>query len=101
MSADPAVTSAALIAMTQSIAAFQTFLPPLADIRKGSADDPGFAGDVRLGEVAAAGLTIGVGAIVGSLTGSSVPTVVAVVTAVGLVVLYESTLRASRPMEGV
>jgi len=86
--------------MTQAITAFTTFLPPITEIRKGSVTDAQFAGDVRLGEVAAAGLTIGVGAMVSGLTGSSVPTVVAFLTAAGLILLYESTLQANRPMEG-
>jgi hypothetical protein len=97
---DPQASSAALLAMTQAIGAFTTFLPPLAEVRKKTLDDPLFAGDVRLGEVAAVGLTIGVGAIVSGLVGSNAPMLVSVVTAVGLVFLYESTLR-SNPSQGV
>lgn len=94
MSVDPQTASASLLAMTQAIGAFNVFLPPLADVRKGSLDDPEFAGDVRVGELAAVALTIGVGAIVSGLTGSAVPTVVSVITGAGLVFLYESTLRS-------
>ena len=94
MSVDPQASSAALLAMTQAIAAFHTFLPPLADVRKANVADPGVSGDVRVGEVAATALTLGVGAIVSGLTGSNAPMVVAVITAIGLVVLYESTLRS-------
>lgn len=89
--------SVSLLAMTQAIGAFTTFLPPLTDVRKGSLSDPDFAADVRVGEVAASALTIGVGAIVSSLTGSPTPTIVAGITALGLVVLYESTLRNGAP----
>lgn len=85
--------------MTQSIGAFTTFLPPLTEVRKKSQEDKEFAGDVRLGEIAAAGLTIGVGTIVSGLTGSSAPILVSILMAVGLIVLYESTLRANRPLE--
>jgi hypothetical protein len=91
---DPQASSAALLAMTQAIAAFTTFLPPLAEVRKKSIDDPLFAGDVRVGELAAVSLTIGVGTIVSGLTGSNAPIVVSLITAFGLVVLYESTLRS-------
>jgi hypothetical protein len=80
--------------MTQAIGAFSTFLPPLADVRKGSATDPEFAADVRVGELAAVALTLGVGVIVSGLTGSVAPTVVAALTGGGLVFLYESTLRS-------
>jgi hypothetical protein len=98
---DPQASSAALLAMTQAIAAFTTFLPPLAEVRKKTADDPLFAADVRVGELAAASLTIGVGAIVSGLTGSNAPMVVSIITAAGLVVLYESTLRSNPIPEGV
>ncbi len=104
MPVDPQAASAALLAMTQAIAAFTTFLPPLTEIRKGNAADPLFAGDVRVGELAAASLTIGVGAVVSGLTGSNAPIVVSIITAMGLVILYESTLRSdplkALPVEG-
>jgi len=93
MASDPQAASAAMLAMTQAIGAFTTFLPPLTEVRKGSVNDPSFADDVRVGELAASALTIGIGVIVSGLTGSNAPTVVAGFTAVGLCLLYETTLR--------
>lgn len=96
---NPEVTSATLLAVTQAIGAFHTFLPPLADVRKHDESDRSFTADVRIGEVASVGLAIGVGAIVSSLTGSPIPAGVSLLIAVGLVVLYESTLRTPSPFE--
>lgn len=89
----------AALAITQGVAAFNSFLPPLSEVRKGSVDNPEFAGDVRMGEIAACALTVGVGTIVSSLTGDPVPVYVAVVVSIGLVIMYETTLRKDRPME--
>jgi hypothetical protein len=97
---DGAVISTATLALSMSFSAFNSFLPPLSEVRKQTeADNPPFAADVRLGELAAAALTVGIGGISSSLTGSPVPAVVSVIMALGLVMLYESTLRAHRPLE--
>jgi hypothetical protein len=89
----------AVLALTQGVSAFHNFLPPLTEVRKGSTDDTQFAGDVRMGEVASVALTVGIGAVVSALTGDPVPTYVAVIVSIGLVYLYETTLRANHPME--
>jgi hypothetical protein len=100
MPVDPGILGPATLAISSGVSAFQSFLPKLSEIRKASpSDDPSFAADVRMGEVAAVAVTVGVGAVASSLTGSPTPAVVAVVIAVGLVVMYESTLNADRPME--
>jgi hypothetical protein len=52
-----------------------------------------------MGEIAATALTLGVGVIASSLTGSSVPAITALLVSALLVALYESTLRMDRPME--
>lgn len=88
------------LALTQAVGAFNSFLPHLSEIRKTDPKaDPSFAADVRMGEVAAVALTIGVGAIASSMTGSTAPILVSMVAAAGLVFMYESTLRAHLPME--
>lgn len=87
--------SMSILAMTQAIGTFTTFLPPLTEVRRKSIDTPSFALDVRVGELAAAGLTIGVGAMISSLTRTSTPTVIAAITAAGMITLYELTLRAT------
>ena len=97
---DPAMVGVTTMSLSQAIGAFTTFLPPIADIRKNDpTNDPEFTADVRMGEVAAVTITIGVGVIISGLTGSSAPALVALLAAVGLVVLYESALRRERPLE--
>lgn len=97
---DPNLIGPSTLAISQAVGSFNAFLPKLADIRKANPEhDPSFAADVRTGELAAVALTVGVGAIVSSLTNSPVPVTVGVITALGLVILYETTLKADRPME--
>lgn len=99
MPADPSVIGPATLGVTQGISAFTTFLPKLSDVRKAGPTDIDIAADVRLGEVAAVTLTIGIGVITSSLTGSPVPAYTALLMCLVLVCLYESTLRADRPFE--
>jgi hypothetical protein len=97
---DPSLIGPTTLAISQAISSFNTFLPSLSEIRKNDPmNDPEFTADVRMGEVAAVVITIGVGAIVSSLTGSSAPAIVALIASLGLVLLYETTLRAQRPLE--
>jgi hypothetical protein len=92
---------AATIALGQTVGAFQFFLPRLSDVRKSTMDDVDMVGDVRMGEVAASALCIGIGAMVSSLSGSPYPALVSVLTAGVLVVLYETALRGNKPMNPV
>lgn len=90
----------AMMGITQGVSTFNQFLPPLHEVRKHTPQgDPEFAADVRVGEVAASALILGIGAVASSLTGSTAPIVVAALTAIGLIILYESTLRTVRPFE--
>lgn len=87
----------AMLGVTAGINTFQTFLPRLTDIRKANpATDPAIVGDVRMGEVAGATLTLGIGVIASSLTKSSIPTLTALVMCGILICVYESALRANR-----
>ena len=98
---DPSIIGPATLAVSQAVSAFTTFLPPIADIRKNDpANNPEFTADVRMGEVAAVSITLGVGIIASSLTRNNTPTLVALVASLGLIFLYESTLRADKPLEG-
>lgn len=99
MAVDPAIIGIALQTVTQGANAFQQYAPRLADIRKGDRTDPGLIGDVRMGEVAAITLTVGVGAIASSLTGSPVPTMVAAIICLVMVMLYEAALRGENLFE--
>lgn len=89
----------ASMVLGQTISSFTTFLPPLSDVRKAGPDDADMAGDVRLGEIAATALAVGVGAIASSLLGDPTPTVIALLVALALIVVYETALRGNRPMQ--
>jgi|SRR5215211_1571005 len=94
------IVGPATLSITSGMSAFQFFLPKLSDVRKADAvKNPEMVGDVRMGEVAGITLCVGIGVIVSSLTGSSVPAVVAVIMATILVFVYESALRGDRPWE--
>jgi hypothetical protein len=83
------------LTLTSGLAQFQVFLPNFREIRQGNpTSDPGLVADVRMGELAAVLVTLGVGATASAVTGSSTPTVAAALTSLGLVLLYESALRA-------
>lgn len=89
----------ATLSISQGIAAFFTFLPRLSEVRKATPEEnPELAADVRIGEVAATAVCVGVGVITSSLTGSPVPAFVAVVVALVLIGVYETTLNTD-PVE--
>lgn len=89
----------ASLAVGQTVSAFSSFLPPLSQVRKATAENSEMIGDVRLGEIAAVTVSLGTGAIASSLTGSPVPILAGAVMALVLVCLYETALRADRPLE--
>lgn len=91
--ANPNALGPASLAAGQAMTSFTAFLPRLADVRKARSDDPGMIGDVRLGEIAASAVTLGVGVIASSLSGSNAPMVAAVVVAGILICVYEAALR--------
>lgn len=86
------VLGPASLAAGQAFSSFATFLPRLSDIRKADPGDPGMMGDVRLGEVAACAVSIGIGVIASSLSGSPVPMYAAAFISVILIAVYESAL---------
>lgn len=97
---DASVIGPATLSITQAISAFHSFLPPFSDIRKQHPDDnPSFAADVRMGEVASVSIALGIGVITSSLTGSPIPAYTALLISAILVTLYETTLRSNRPCE--
>lgn len=90
----------AMLSVTSGIQAFQSLLPKISEIRKADpVNNPDVAADVRMGEVAGATLTMGIGLIASSLTQNPLPAVTALVMVIILVVVYESALKAERPFE--
>lgn len=96
---NPEMFGPAMLGVTQGITAFTTLIPPLADIRKADPSDASFAADVRMGEVGAVTLTLGIGVISSSLTGSPIPAGTAVLMCAILLCVYESALKGDRPFE--
>lgn len=90
----PEVQSASLLSVTQSIAVFTSLLPPLSEVRK-TVGEAGTINDTRMAEAAASVLVISVGIIATSMVGSPVPAMAAIVSAAGLVIMYESVLQAT------
>jgi hypothetical protein len=56
-------------------------------------------GDVRMGQVASAALSLGVAGILANLTGSTLPVVVTIIVALIIAFLYETALRGERLFE--
>lgn len=88
-----------ILAATQGMTAFWQFMPRITDVRKADLDDPDVRGDVRYGEMAAVGVTMGTGVILGTITKSRAPVLVAMLVCAGFVFLYETALRKHRPMD--
>lgn len=97
MAVSDGALGAATIAFGQSVGAFQIFLPRLSDVRRAT-NDADMIGDVRMGEVAAAAVCLGVGFMVSSLSGSSIPALVSLLTMFTLVCVYETALRGDKPL---
>lgn len=94
-------TGVAALALTQSYAQFQTYMPRLADVRRADPEhDTDIVGDVRVGEIAAFVGSLGVGIIVSSITGDPLPAYVSVASCAILIVMYELVLRSRGAMEG-
>lgn len=92
---DPSLFGPITFALSSGIGQFSTFLPNFREIRQADpANNPELVTDVRMGEVAAVLVTLGVGATASALTRSSAPTVAAGLTSVALILLYETALRS-------
>ena len=95
MAVNPNVIGPATLSMTQALALFQNFLPRFSEVRLADPDrNPDVIRDVRMGELAAVLMTLGIGGMTSALTDSQVPAIIAFVTCAGMVALYEYALRA-------
>lgn len=99
MPVDPAIIGITMQAVSQAASAFAQYVPKLTDVRKAEPGDASMIGDVRIGEIAAVTLTLGVGVVASGLTGSPVPSIIAALMCVVMLWLYESALRGDKPFE--
>lgn len=86
--ADSNAYAAATVSLGQTVVAYTYFLPRLSEVRRADPDDPYMAGDVRLGQIASAALSGGIGALLSWMTQSPVPIYVAAVVAVIIAAVY-------------
>lgn len=82
------------LAMTQGISSFSMFLPRITEVRKITARDKEAIADVRTAEAAGIVVCFAVGGVCSWLTRSPAPAVISFFTALVIVSLYESVLRA-------
>lgn len=93
MVADPGTVAAASVSIGQTVVAYQFFLPRLSEVRRADPGEPGMRGDVLLGQIAAAGLSVGVGGTLTWLTGSPIPLWVTIFTAVIIAAVYQFAMK--------
>lgn len=99
MAVDGSIMAAATVSLGQSVSAYSFFLPPLREVRQAPVHDSTMRGDVRMGQVAAGIVSVGVGVMLSYLVGSAIPLAVAVLTAVMVAVIYETALGGERIFE--
>lgn len=78
------------IAIGQTITAYQFFLPPLREVRRGT--DRAMVQDVYMGQLAAGAVSIGVGSMLAILTESRTPVYISVFIAVIIAGMYHYAL---------
>lgn len=91
----PEMVGVITLALTQAVSVFNAFLPPLTEVRRSSIGDRTAYLDVRIGEVAASAMVIGIGAVLSTLVGNNRPMLVSIAGAIGMMGVYEFTLRSS------
>lgn len=92
---DATTVAVAGIAVGQTITAYQFFLPPLSEVRKaypGPHGNRDVVADVYLGQIAAGSVSIGVGAMLVSVTGSRMPVFISVFIAAIIGGMYHYAL---------
>jgi hypothetical protein len=92
--ANPDALGPASISIGTATSAFMGFLPKFSEVRRADPNDVGMAKDIRLGQIAACSVAMGTGVIVSSLTGSSVPAIVAGIMCLILVWCYANARKA-------
>lgn len=90
----PEMVGVVTLSLTQAVSVFNAFLPPLTDVRRSSMGDRSALLDVRVGEIAAAAMVLGIGAVLSTLVGNHRPLLVSMAGALGMIGVYEFTLRS-------
>lgn len=93
------VVSSTLLGITTSVGLYTAFLPDLREIRKTppSSED---ARSIRMGELAAGALTIGIGITATTMVHSPMPLALSIASALAMVCMYETILNAPATTKG-
>ena len=90
----PELVGVVTLSLTQTVSVFNAFLPPLTEVRRSSVASRSALLDVRIGEIAASAMVLGIGAVLSTLVGNYRPLMVSVAGALGMIGVYEFTLRS-------
>lgn len=90
----PELVGVVTLSLTQAVSVFNAFLPPLTDVRRSSVSSRAALLDVRVGEIAASAMVLGIGAVLSTLVGNYRPLMVSIAGALGMIGVYEFTLRS-------
>lgn len=96
MPADPNAYAAATVSLGQTVVAYTYFLPRLSEVRRSEPGDELMRGDVRLGQIASAALSGGIGALLSWMTGSPTPMYVAAFVALIIGIVYQYAMMGER-----
>lgn len=88
--------AAATVSLGQTVIAYTYFLPRLSEVRRAQPDDELMRGDVRLGQIAAAALSGGIGITLSYMTQSPLPVYVAAFIAIIIAVVYQYAMSGER-----
>lgn len=91
--ANPQALGSASLAVGQTVGSFSLFLPSFSSVRQAGPNDEGVRKDVRLGQIAAFTVSVGIGLILSQISGQPEPAMVSLAMALVIVSLYEKALR--------
>lgn len=94
--ANDAATGISVTVASMMLSGFSTFLPNLREVRQAGTNDTTMRNDVRNGQIAAAIMALGIGALMAWLGGSPVPLYVALAATILYASIYELALRDER-----
>lgn len=95
MAMNPAEVGVVLLVAAEAPQAYSAFLPSIMTIRTFVGDE-GAVADIREGELLGSVFVAGIGVVGSMLTGSPWPVVVAILTIVVMVAIYEHALNGRR-----
>lgn len=96
---DAGASAAVALSLGQTVTSYSIFLPPISEVRRATADDSLVRGDVRMGQFAAAAVSLTVAYVLTNLTGSFTPFVATAIVSAVIAGVYEMAMRGERIFE--